>query len=203
MYAKGITTRDIQSHVQEVYGLEISPALVSQITGKIIGLAKEWHNRPLGAVYPIVFFVAIHYKVHDDGKVVSKAAYTTLAVDITGKKDLLGLWVSEAEGANLWLAVMTGLKNRGVQDILIACVDELKNFPEAINTVFPKTENQLCVIHLIRTALKYIASKDQNAFMKNLRAVDNAPTEEAARVALDKLEEVCGKKYSLSIKVWK
>ena len=203
MYAKGMTTRDIQSHVQELYGLEISPALVSQITDKIIDLAKEWHNRPLEAIYPIVFFDAIHYKVHDDGKVVSKAAYTALAVDITGKKDLLGLWVSEAEGANFWLAVMTELKNRGVQDILIACVDGLKNFPEAINTVFPKTEIQLCVIHLIRNTLKYIASKDQKAFMKDLRTVYNAPTEEAAQVALDKLEEVWGKKYSLSIRVWK
>ena len=203
MYAKGMTTRDIQSHVQELYGLEISPALVSQITDKIIDLAKEWHNRPLEAIYPIVFFDAIHYKVHDDGKVVSKAAYTALAVDITGKKDLLGLWVSEAEGANFWLAVMTELKNRGVQDILIACVDGLKNFPEAINTVFPKTEIQLCVVHLIRNTLKYIASKDQKAFMKDLRTVYNAPTEEAAQVALDKLEEVWGKKYSLSIRVWK
>ena len=203
MYAKGMTTRDIQSHVQELYGLEISPALVSQITDKIIDLAKEWHNRPLEAIYPIVFFDAIHYKVHDDGKVASKAAYTALAVDITGKKDLLGLWVSEAEGANFWLTVMTELKNRGVQDILIACVDGLKGFPEAINTVFPKTEVQLCVVHLIRNTLKYIASKDQKAFMKDLRTVYNAPTEEAAQVALDKLEEGWGKKYSLSIKVWK
>ena len=203
MYAKGMTTRDIQSHVQELYGLEISPALVSQITDKIIDLAKEWHNRPLEVLYPIVFFDAIHYKVQDNGKVATKAAYTALAVDITGKKDLLGLWVSEAEGANFWLTVMTELKNRGVGDILIACVDGLKGFPEAINTVFPKTEIQLCVIHLIRNTLKYIASKDQKAFMKDLRTVYNAPTEEAAQVALDKLEEVWGKKYSLSIRVWK
>jgi transposase-like protein len=203
MYAKGMTTRDIQSHVQELYGLEISPALVSQITDKIIDLAKQWHNRPLEKLYPIVFFDAIHYKVQSEGKVTSKAAYTALAVDITGKKDLLGLWVSEAEGANFWLAVMTELKNRGVEDILIACIDGLKGFPEAINTVFPKTEIQLCVIHLIRNTLKYIASKDQKLFMKDLRTVYNAPTEEAAMVALDKLEETWGKKYSLSIKIWK
>jgi putative transposase len=192
MYAKGMTTRDIQSHVQELYGLEISPTLVSQITDKVIDLAKEWHNRPLEAVYPIVFFDAIHYKVHDEGKIASKAAYTALAVDITGKKDLLGLWVSEAEGANFWLTVMTELKNRGVQDILIACIDGLKGFPEAINTVFPKTEIQLCIIHLIRNTLKFIAYKDQKAFMK-----------EAAQLALDKLEEVWGKKYSPSIKIWR
>ena len=203
MYAKGMTTRDIQSHVQELYGLEISPALVSQITDKIIDLAKEWHNRPLEVLYPIVFFDAIHYKVQDNGKVATKAAYTALAVDITGKKDLLGLWVSEAEGANFWLTVMTELKNRGVGDILIACVDGLKGFPEAINTVFPKTEIQLCVIHLIRNTLKYIAFKDQKAFMKDLRTVYNAPTEEAAQVALGKLEETWGKKYPLSIKIWK
>lgn len=203
MYAKGMTTRDIQSHVQELYGLEISPTLVSQITDKIIDLAKEWHNRPLEAVYPIVFFDAIHYKVHDEGKIASKAAYTALAVDITGKKDLLGLWVSEAEGANFWLTVMTELKNRGVQDILIACIDGLKDFPEAINTVFPKTEIQLCIIHLIRNTLKFIAYKDQKAFMKDLKAVYKAPTEEAAQLALDKLEEVWGKKYSPSIKIWR
>ncbi len=203
MYAKGMTTRDIQSHVQELYGLEISPTLVSQITDKIIDLAKEWHNRPLEAVYPIVFFDAIHYKVHDEGKIASKAAYTALAIDITGKKDLLGLWVSEAEGANFWLTVMTELKNRGVQDILIACIDGLKDFPEAINTVFPKTEIHLCIIHLIRNTLKFIAYKDQKAFMKDLKTVYKAPTEEAAQLALDKLEEVWGKKYSPSNKIWR
>ncbi len=203
MYAKGMTTRDIQSHVQELYGLEISPSLVSQITDKIIELAKEWHNRPLELIYPIVFFDAIHYKVHDEGKIASKAAYTALAVDITGKKDLLGLWVSEAEGANFWLTVMTELKNRGVQDILIACIDGLKDFPEAINTVFPKTEIQLCIIHLIRNTLKFIAYKDQKAFMKDLKTVYNAPTEEAAQLALDKVEEVWGKKYSPSIAIWR
>jgi putative transposase len=203
MYAKGMTTRDIQTHIQELYGLEISPALVSQITDKIIDLARQWHNRPLEAIYPIVFFDAIHYKVQDEGKVTTKAAYTALAVDITGRKDLLGLWVSQAEGANFWLTVMTELKNRGVNDILIACVDGLKGFPEAINTVFPKTEIQLCVIHLIRNTLKYIASKDQKPFMKDLRTVYNAPTEDAAIAQLEKLEQTWGKKYSLSIKIWK
>lgn len=200
MYAKGMTTRDIQSHVQEFYGLDVSASLVSQITDKIIDLAKEWHNRPLEKVYPIVFFDAIHYKVTSEGKVTNKAAYTCLALDITGRKDLLGLWVSEAEGSNFWLGVLTELKNRGVQDILIACVDGLKGFPEAINTVFPKTEIQLCIIHLIRNTLRYIASKDQKSFMKELRQVYSAPTEEAALIALDRLEENWAKKYSLSIR---
>ena len=203
MYAKGMTTRDIQSHVQEFYGLDISASLVSQITDKIIDLAKQWHNRPLEPVYPIVFFDAIHYKVTNEGKVTNKAAYTCLALDITGRKDLLGLWISEAEGANFWLGVLTELKNRGVNDILIACVDGLKGFPEAINTVFPGTEVQLCIIHLIRNTLRYIASKDQKSFMKELRQVYSAPTEEAALIALDRLEENWGKKYSLSIRTWR
>ncbi|MCI0446457.1 IS256 family transposase [bacterium] len=203
MYAKGMTVRDIQSHVHEMYGLDISASFISQVTDKIIDLAKTWHNRPLEAVYPIVFFDAIHYKVTNDGKVTSKAAYTCLAIDLAGKKDLLGLWVAESEGANFWLGVMTELKNRGVNDILIACVDGLKGFPEAIATVFPQTEIQLCIIHLIRNTLKYIASKDQKAFMKELRAVYTAPTEEAAVLALDQLENAWGKKYPLSIKTWR
>jgi len=203
MYAKGMTTRDIQSHVQELYGLDVSATLISQITDKIVELAKQWQNRPLETIYPIVFFDAIHYKVQSEGKVINKAAYTCLALDITGRKDLLGLWVSESEGANFWLTVLTELKNRGIQDILIACIDGLKGFPEAINTVFPKTEIQLCVIHLIRNTLKYIASKDQKAFMKELREVYSAPTEESALIALEKLEEDWSKKYSLSLKIWR
>ena len=203
MYAKGMSTRDIQSHVQEFYGLEVSATLVSQITDKIIDLAKEWHNRPLESIYPIVFFDAIHYKVTSDSKVTNKAAYTCLSLDINGRKDLLGLWVSEAEGANFWLTVLTELKNRGVNDILIACVDGLKGFPEAINTVFPNTEIQLCIIHLIRNTLRYIASKDQKSFMKDLKTVYTAPTEEAALIALDKLQETWDKKYSLAIKTWR
>jgi transposase-like protein len=203
MYAKGMTTRDIQSHVQEFYGLDVSPSLISQITDKIIDLAKEWHNRPLESLYPIVFFDAIHYKVTNDSRVVNKAAYTCLAIDITGRKDLLGLWVNESEGANFWLNILTELKNRGVNDIAIACVDGLKGFPEAINSVFPKTEIQLCIIHLIRNTLKYVSYKDQKTFMKELRQVYSAPTEEAALIALDKLEENWGKKYALSIKTWR
>jgi transposase-like protein len=203
MYAKGMTTRDIQSHVQEFYGLDVSASLISQITDKIIDLAKQWHNRPLENIYPIVFFDAIHYKVTNDGKVTNKAAYTCLSLNIDGRKDLLGLWVSEAEGANFWLSVLTELKNRGVEKILIACVDGLKGFPEAINTVFPKTEIQQCIIHLIRNTLKYIASKDQKLFMQELRQVYSAPTEEAALIALEKLEETWSKKYSLAIKVWR
>ena len=204
MYAKGMTTRDIQSHIQDLYGLDISPTLVSNITDKIVHLAVEWQNRPLENIYPIVFFDAIHYKVRDDSKkVISKAAYTCLAVDLEGRKDLLGLWISEAEGSNFWLNVLTELKNRGVKDILLASIDGLKGFPEAINAVFPNTEIQLCVIHQIRNTLKYVASKDQKEFMNELKEVYKAPTEEAALLNLDKLDKNWGKKYSLAIRSWR
>lgn len=204
MYAKGMTTRDIQSHITELYGIDISPTLVSNITDKIVEMAVQWQNRPLEKLYPIVFFDAIHYKIRDESKkVVSKAAYTCLAVDIEGHKDLLGLWVGEAEGANFWLNVLTELKNRGVEDIFVACIDGLKGFPEAINSLFPKTEIQLCVIHQIRNTLKYVASKDQKQFMKQLKEVYKAPTEEAALANLDSLEENWGNKYSLAVKSWR
>jgi putative transposase len=204
MYAKGMTTRDIQSHIQELYGLDVSATLISNITDKIVNLAIEWQNRPLEGIYPIVFFDAIHYKVRDDSKkVISKAAYTCLGVELSGRKDLLGLWIGEAEGANFWLSVLTELKNRGVKDILIACIDGLRGFPEAITTVFPKTEIQLCVIHQIRNTLKYVASKDQKEFMKQLKTVYSAPTEEAALENLKELEDKWSKKYSLALKSWR
>ena len=205
MYAKGMTTRDIQSHIQELYGLDISATLVSNITDKIVHIATEWQNRPLEGIYPIVFFDAIHYKVRDEStkKVTSKAAYTCLGVELSGRKDLLGLWVGEAEGANFWLSVLTELRNRGVQDILIACIDGLRGFPEAIQTIFPKTEIQLCVIHQIRNTLKYIASKDQKEFMKQLKTVYSATTEEAALDNLNLLEDNWSKKYSLALKSWR
>jgi putative transposase len=204
MYAKGMTVRDIQTHVQELYGLDVSATLISNITDKIVNTATEWQNRPLETMYPIVFFDAIHYKVKDETKrVISKAAYTCLGVDVNGRKDLLGLWVGEAEGANFWLSVFTELKNRGMHDVLVACVDGLKGFPEAINTVFPMAEIQLCIIHQIRNTLKYIASKDQKEFMKQLKPVYSAPTEEAALESLKMLEDTWAKKYPLALKSWR
>ncbi|MHC1738148.1 MAG: IS256 family transposase [Ignavibacteriaceae bacterium] len=146
MYAKGMTVMDIQSHIHDLYGIVVSPTLVSQITDKIVDLAKEWQNRPLDNIYPIVFLDAIFYKVQSNGRVIKKAAYTCLGIDISGHKDLLGLWVAETEGANFWLNVLTELKNRGVQQILVACVDGLKGFPEAINSVFPDARIQQCII---------------------------------------------------------
>lgn len=203
MYAKGITTRDIQSHIEEIYGLQISPTLVSNITEKIISLATQWQNRPLEAIYPIVFFDAIHYKIRDEGKVVSKAAYTCLGVDINGHKDLLGLWIGESEGANFWLSVITELRNRGVEDILIACIDGLKGFPEAINTVYPKTEIQLCLIHVMRNTLRYVATKDHKEFTKDIKKVYASPSEEAGLSELANVEEKWGKKYPHPLKSWR
>jgi len=205
MYAKGMTVRDIQSHIQEMYGLDVSSTLISNITDKIVEMATQWQNRPLEEIYPIVFLDAIHYKVRDadSKKVTSKAAYTCLGIELSGRKDLLGLWVGQTEGANFWLNVLTEIKNRGVKEILIACTDGLKGFQEAINTVFPKTEIQLCIIHQIRNTLKYIASRDQKEFMKQLKPVYSAPTEAAALENLKELEERWSSKYNLALKSWR
>jgi len=203
MYAKGMTTRDIQTHIEEIYGLQISPVLVSNITDRIVTLATQWQNRPLESVYPIVFFDAIFYKVRYEGKVVSKAAYTCLGVDINGHKDLLGLWIGESEGANFWLGIITELRNRGVEDIFIACIDGLKGFPEAINSIYPDTEIQLCIVHVLRNTLKYVATKDQKEFAKDLKQIYTAPTEEAGLLELALVEEKWGKKYNHPFKSWK
>lgn len=203
MYAKGMTTRDIQSHVEELYGIEVSPVLISNITDKIVDIAIQWQSRMLEPVYPIVFFDAIFYKVKEEAKVQTKAAYTCLGIDINGKKDLLGLWTSQSEGANFWHGVITELRNRGVQEILIACVDGLKGFPEAINSVYPQVEVQQCIIHLIRSTLKYIAYKDSKEIMMDLKKVYTAPTEQAALQELDKLEDKWEKKYTLALKSWR
>ena len=203
MYAKGMTTRDIQSHIEEIYGLQISPTLVSNITEKIISIANQWQSRPLEPLYPIVFFDAIHYKVKDEGKVVSKAAYTCLGIDVNGNKDLLGFWIGESEGANFWLSVITELKNRGVEDILIACIDGLKGFPDAINSVFPNTEIQLCLIHVMRNTLRFISQKDYKEITKDLKQVYAAPTELAGLSQLDLAEEKWSKKYPLPFKSWR
>ncbi len=203
MYAKGMTTRDIQSHIGEIYGIEISPMLVSNITEKIVETAIQWQNRILEPVYPIVFFDAIFYKVREDGKVKLKAAYSCLGINIEGKKDLLGLWVGETEGSNFWHGIITELRNRGVEDIFIACVDGLKGFPDAISGVFPQIEVQQCVIHLIRNTLKYIVNKDKKEFMTDLKSVYKASTEESALQALKMVEEKWGKKYPLALKSWR
>lgn len=202
MYARGMSTRDIQSHVEELYGAHLSPTMISSITDKVMGVAKEWQTRPLEKVYPITYFDAIHYKVKENGKVVTKAVYTCLGIDLEGKKEVLGLWIGEQEGARFWLSVFTELKNRGVEDIFIACVDGLKGLPEAIASVFPQAEIQLCVIHLIRSSLKYMPYKHSKEFTHDLKNIYRAETEEKAERYRDILEEKWGSKYPLAVRGW-
>lgn len=203
MYALGLSYKDISKHIEEIYQISISSATINAITDKIIEKVKEWQSRPLEKIYPFVWLDAIHYNIKEDGVYVHKAVYTVLGVDLTGKKDVLGLYISESEGAAFWLSVLTDLKNRGVEDILIAAVDGLKGFPEAIKSIFPKTEVQLCVIHQIRNSLKYVASKNQKEFIQDLKPVYKAINKETAELELLKLEEKWGKKYPVVIKSWK
>lgn len=202
LYGKGMSLRDISEEIKEMYDVEISAMTLSEITDRVIPKVKEWQNRPLDDVYPIVFMDAMHYKVRDNGRVVSRAVYNILAIDKEGRKDLIGMYLSESEGANFWLSVLTDLKSRGVKDILIACTDNLTGFTEAILSIFPQTEIQKCVIHQIRNSLKYIASKDQKAFMVDLKNVYKAATKSQAETELLNLEEKWGKKYPVVIRSW-
>jgi transposase-like protein len=202
MYGLGMSYRDITSHIEEIYQVSISTATISAVTDKIITKVKEWQSRPLEALYPFVWLDAIHYKVKDGGKYVSKAVYTILGVRLDGRKEVLGLYLSENEGANFWLSVLTDLQARGVEDMLIASVDGLKGFPEAINAIFPQTEVQLCIVHQIRNSIRYVASKDHKEFAKDLKLIYQAPTKELAEDELLKLDEKWGKKYPLVIKSW-
>jgi len=202
LYGKGMSLRDISSHVAEMYDTEVSPTILSEITDRIIPQVKAWQNRPLEDVYPIVWLDAMHYKVKDEGRVVSRAVYNILAINKEGKKDLIGMYISESEGAKFWLSVLTDLKSRGVKDILIACTDNLDGFSEAILSVFPDTEIQKCIIHQIRNSLKYVASKDQKSFMKDLKKVYRAVNKSEAETELINLEEQWGKKYPIVIRSW-
>ena len=202
MYGLGMSYRDISSHLEEIYQVAISTATISAITDKIIARVKEWQARPLESLYPFVWLDAIHYKVKDGGKYVSKAVYTILGVRLDGKKEILGLYLSENEGANFWLSVLTDLQARGVEDILIASVDGLKGFPEAINAIYPQTEVQLCIVHQIRNSIRYVVSKEQKEFAKDLKLIYQAPTKEVAEDELLKLDEKWGKKYPLVINSW-
>ncbi len=178
---KGMSLRDIGAYIRDMYDVEVSPAVLSNITDRVIPQVKEWQNRPLDDVYPIVWMDAMHYKVRDGGRVVSRAVYNILAINKSGRKELIGMYISESEGANFWLSVLTDdLKSRGVKDILIACTDNLTGFSQAILSIFPDTEIQKCVIHQIRNSLKYVVSKDQKEFMKDLKKVYQAPTKSQA-----------------------
>ena len=188
LYARGMTVREIQGHLEEMYGTEVSPALISSVTDAVIEEVKAWQARPLDGVYPIVYLDCIHVKVRDAGAVRVKAVYLALGINLTGEKELLGLWIAQTEGAKFWLQVVTELKNRGVQDIFIACVDGLKGFPEAIETVFPKTEVQLCIVHLVRHSLNYVSWKLRKQVAEDLKAIYSAATVEAAETRLTEFE---------------
>lgn len=203
MYAKGMTTRDIATQINDIYGMDASPTLISNITDKVIPMLKEWQSRPLESIYPIIFMDAIHFKVRKDNTIISKAAYAVIGVNLEGKKDVLGIWIGSAESSKYWLLVLNELKNRGVNDILIACVDGLNGFKEAIHAVFPNTEIQRCIIHQIRNSSKYLSYKDLKAFNADLKLVYKASSEDVALAELDKLEEKWGDKYLIAIKSWR
>ena len=202
LYGRGLSFRDISKHIEEMYDMEISHSTLSEITERIIPQVKEWQNRPLESLYTIVWMDAMHYKVKSEGRVVSRAVYNILAVNKSGIKELIGMYISESEGANFWLSVLTDLKARGVKDILIACIDNLNGFSEAITSVFPQTEVQSCIIHQVRNSLKYVGSKDQREFTKDLKMIYDAVNKQQAEVELENLDAKWGKKYPSVIKSW-
>ncbi len=202
MYARGMTTRDIQAHLEELYGVEVSPDLISDVTDSVINEVKEWQIRPLDEVYPIVYLDATIIKVRSEGRVIKKSAYLALGINLEGLKDVLGIWLEETEGAKFWLSVMTELKNRGVKDIFIACVDGLKGFPDAIEAVFPKTEVQLCIVHMVRNSLRFVSWKDRKKVAADLKTVYRAATEEQASMHLVEFADQWDSKYPMISKSW-
>ncbi|ECR5081620.1 IS256 family transposase, partial [Salmonella enterica] len=202
LYAEGMTTREIVATFKEMYDADVSPTLISKVTDAVKEQVTEWQNRQLDALYPIVYMDCIVVKVHQNGRVINKAVFLALGINTEGQKELLGIWLAENEGAKFWLSVLTELKNRGLQDILIACVDGLKGFPDAINSVYPQTHIQLCIIHMVRNSLKYVSWKDYKAVTSGLKAVYQAPTEEAALMALDAFAGKWDDKYPQISKSW-
>jgi putative transposase len=203
LYARGMTTREIQGHLEELYGTEVSPALISAVTDAVLEDVQAWQSRPLDPLYPIVYLDAIHLKQRTDGRVQTQAVYLALGISIEGKKDLLGLWLGENEGAKFWMNVLTELKNRGVQDILVACVDGLKGFPDAIAAVYPETDVQLCIVHMVRNSLRYVSWKERKAVAHDLRSIYTSPTAEAAGVALDAFAQKWDARFPSISKSWR
>ena len=203
MYSRGMSYTDIQEHLEELYGIELSKGQISNITDKVWDEITAWQNRPLEKIYPIVWMDALHFKVRHEGRIESRAVYLVLGIDKYGKKDLLSMYLSENEGAKFWLQVLTDLQNRGVEDILIACIDNLSGFSEAVNSIYPKTEVQLCIVHQIRNSIKYVTSEDERPFLKDLKKVYQASTKATAQRELDELEENWGQKYPVIIKSWR
>jgi len=203
MYGRGMTTRDIQGHLEEIYGVEVSPELISTVTDGIISEVKEWQNRPLDGLYPIVFFDAIVLKVRDEGRIQNKAAYLAVGIGMDGLKEVLGIWIEKNEGAKFWLGVFTELKNRGLTDVLIACVDGLKGLPEAIEAVYPQAEVQLCIVHMVRNSLKFVSYKDRKKIADDLKTVYRAVTVEQAEEALAEFEGIWDSRYPMIGKSWR
>ena len=203
MYARGMTTREISGHLKEIYGTEVSPELISRATDSVKELLDEWRSRPLEPFYPVLFLDALVIPVKDDSKIQKKAFFLALAIRIDGQKELLGIWAEQNEGAKFWLGVLNELKNRGVQDVLIAAVDGLTGFPEAINSVFPKTEVQLCIVHMVRNSLKFVPYKDRKAVATDLKTIYLSPSEESARAALDAFTGKWDAKYPMISRSWR
>ena len=203
MYAKGMTTSDIEAHIRDIYGIDVSDTTVSRITDKILPAAKEWQQRPLESIYAVVFMDAIHYHVRSEGQIVKKAVYIAIGIDLDGKKDVLGMWVGENESAKYWATVLNSLKNRGVYDILIACTDNLTGFSAAIEAIFPHTEIQNCIIHQLRNSSKYVSYKDIKELMRDLKAVYGAVDEQSALDALDAFSDRWDKKYPKISQSWR
>ena len=202
LYARGMSTRDIHDQLQDLYGIELSAEMVSKITDKLLPEIKEWQTRPLNPVYPFVFMDCIHYKIREDGRILSRAAYVVMGVSIDGYKDILSITVGANETSKFWLGMLNDLKNRGVKDVLFFCVDGLAGFKEAINAVFPNAQIQRCVIHMLRNSFKYVSYKDLKKFASDFKNVYNAPTESAALAELERVKETWGKKYPYAIGNW-
>ena len=203
LYARGMTVREIQGHLHELYRVEVSPDLISRVTDAVLEEVRDWQNRPLDAVYPVVFFDALRVKIRDEGLVRNKAVYLALAITCQGEKEVLGLWIEQTEGAKFWLKVMNELRTRGVGDILIAVVDGLTGFPDAIAATFPRTAVQTCIVHLIRNSLAFVSWKDRKTVMPELRAIYRAETAEAAAARLDEFEAAWGERYPAIAPAWR
>jgi putative transposase len=203
LYARGLSVREIQAHLQEIYGTQVSPDLISTVTDAVLDEVRAWQARPLEALYPIVYLDALQVKIKTDGRVVNKAIYLAIGINLQGHKEVLGLWVAQSEGAKFWLSVVTELKNRGVQDIFIACVDGLKGFPEAIEAVFPQTQVQLCLVHLVRYSLAFVSFKERKAVAADLKAIYRAATAQEAEAQLESFARKWDQRYPLIAKSWR
>jgi len=203
MYARGMTTREIQGHLLEIYKVEVSASLISEVTDEVLDEVRQWQNRPLEPIYAIVYFDALFVKMRHEGRIDNRAVYVAVGIRMDGTREVLGLWVSTTEGAKFWLMVLSELRNRGLKDILITCVDGLKGFPETIGTVYPKALVQLCIVHLIRNSMKYVPQKDRKGVAADLKNIYNAATAEAAEQELMSFDEKWGKRFASVTKVWK